>query len=554
MSETQDRKRRIVVLGGGFGGVFTAMHLEKKLRRDKDTEIVLLCRENYFVFQPLLPEIVSGNIGLFDTVSPLRRLLKRTTILVREIDEVDLEKKTVTLAPGFRPRQTVLDYDHLVLALGTVTDFRSSPGLHEHALRFKNLADAVQLRNHLIHVLEEATIEKDPELRRQLLTFVVGGGGFSGVEVCAELNDFLRRATRKEYRSINDSEIRVMLVHSGGRVLEREVGDKLALYAQSILVKRGIELRLHTRLDTATPDAAVLSGGERIPTKTVISTVPSSPNPLIETLDLPTERGRLKVDKTGKVEGRDDIWGLGDCVVWPHPDGHGVCPPTAQYAVRQGELLAHNITAQFADKPLKEFGFTGLGKMGSLGHRSAVALLFDKWPVSGMLAWFMWRSVYWMKLPGIDRKMRVAISWMLDLFFPPDTVQLRVDGAQSVAHVHYQPGETIFREGDLGDSFFIVLEGEVEVVREKCDETGDCEKVLAHLGPGQYFGEMALLHSRTRTATIRCTKPTRLLSLKQRDFGELVANLPELKHSFEKVADERVRDNSEVAAETPGGN
>ncbi len=544
MSDANARKRRVVILGGGFGSVYTAMHLEKQLKREPDVEILLVTRENYFVFHPLLPEIVSGNIGLFDTVSPLRRLLKRTTLAVREIDSIDLENKTVTLAPGFKPRQSVLDFDHLVLGLGTVTDFRNSPGLHEHALPFKNLADAVRLRNHLIHVLEEACIEQDPALRRQLLTFVVAGGGFSGVEVCAELNDFLRRAIRKQYRSLKNEDVRVMLVHSGARVLERELGEDLALYAQSILTRRGIELRLHTRLETATPGAAILKGGERIPTKTVVSTVPSSPNPLIESIDLPTDRGRVKVDETGRVEGSDHLWSLGDCAVWPHPDGNGVCPPTAQYAVRQGELLAGNIAATMKGKEPKKFGFTGLGKMGSLGHRSAVALLFDKWKVSGLFAWFIWRTVYWMKLPGFDRKLRVAISWALDFVLPPDTVQLRVEGSGSVGHVHYEPGETVFEEGDLGDSFFIVLDGEVEVVKKNGDGQ---DHVLAHLGPGKYFGEMALLQTRTRTATVRCSKPTRLLSLKQRDFGELVANLPELRASFEKVADERSRDNEELA-------
>src|ERR1051325_4760107 len=211
-SATAKEKKRVVILGGGFAGVYTARYLEKGLGRREDFEAVLVNKENYFVFQPMLAEVFSGAIGVTDAVSPLRRLLPRTELHVREIESVDLKNRTVTTAPGFQPHPHVLKYDHLVLALGNVTDFRGLRGIAEHALPFKNLGDALRIRNHVIHALEEAAIEEDYETRRRLLTFVVAGGGFSGVEVVAELNDFVREAARS-YRRISAGEIRVVLLH-----------------------------------------------------------------------------------------------------------------------------------------------------------------------------------------------------------------------------------------------------------------------------------------------------------------------------------------------------
>src|ERR1041384_7621333 len=228
---SKQARKRVVILGGGFAGVYTGQYLEKGLGRRDDFEITLINKENYFVFQPMLPEVISGTIGLLDTVSPIRRLLPRTSLHVRDIEAIDLENKTITTSPGFRPHPHIIEYDYLVFGLGNVTDFRGMAGLPEHALPFKNLADALYLRNHVIRALEEAAIEDhDMDLRRQLLTFVVAGGGFSGVEVAAELNDFLR-AVAKNYPSLNPHDIRVVLVHSQDRILP-ELPEELARFAQ----------------------------------------------------------------------------------------------------------------------------------------------------------------------------------------------------------------------------------------------------------------------------------------------------------------------------------
>ncbi|MBI4427859.1 MAG: FAD-dependent oxidoreductase [Ignavibacteriales bacterium] len=538
MNLANSHKPRVVILGGGFAGVYAAMELESQLANRDDFEITLVNKENYFVFQPMLPEVISGSIGILDTVSPIRRLLPKTRLIVRDVEALDLQQKNITLSQGFRPRPYSLQYDYLVFALGNVTDFRGMVGLPEHALPFKNLADAIFLRNHVIHVLEEAGIESDPELRQQLLTFVIAGGGFSGVEVCAELNDFVRHAA-KLYRGIEQTDIRVVLLHSSERILDREVSKELGLYAEELLYKRGVEIRLKTRLRSASSDAAILTTDERIPTKTLVSTVPSSPHPLIDGLDIPKDKGKIKCNGFLEVESLDGVWAVGDCALIPNPSGEGFCPPTAQYAIREGTTAARNIVVSVRGGQKKQFQFKGLGKMGSLGYRSAVAELFDYFRFSGFLAWFLWRTIYLWKLPGLDRKIKVGLAWALDLLIPPELVQLKLGTAQGVAQAHFEPGEVVFRQGDLGDSLYILLRGEAEVVREDHGE----QKVIAHLQPGEFFGEMALLNQKTRWATIRCIKPTDVLTVKKGDFTALVANLPDMRQTFENVMAKRMGKN-----------
>jgi NADH dehydrogenase len=533
-------RKRVLVLGGGFAGVYAARALEKALGRTDDIEITLVAKENYFVFQPMLPEVISGSIGLLDTVSPLRRLLPRSDIHVRELESIDLERKVVMTSPGFRPHAHAIEYDHLVLALGSVTDFRGLRGLPEHAMPFKNLADALLLRSRAIRALEEAAIEKDdPTLRRQLLTFVVAGGGFSGVEVAAELNDFVRGVARS-YRGLDPKEIRVVLVHSQDRILP-EVTEKLARFAQKILAKRGVEIRLNARLEAATGEEAVLTGGERIPTRTLVSTVPSSPHPLIESLALPkAKNGRLIADRFLRVEGHGDVWALGDCAQVPAPEG-GFSPPTAQHAIRQARTAARNIVAAVRGGELRAFDFKGLGKMGSLGHRSAVAEIFG-FNVSGFLAWWMWRTIYLMKLPGWGRRLKVATSWTLDLLLPPELVELKFAGFAGLSKEHFEPDEEVFHQGDLGDRIYIIQSGRAEVVREVDGQTIR----LAEVGAGQFFGEMALLNETLRGATVRCTQAMTVLSLPKREFALLVGALPELRRSFSAVMDDRAEANRDA--------
>jgi NADH dehydrogenase len=322
-------------------------------------------------------------------------------------------------------------------------------------------------------------------------------------------------------------------LHSRERILP-EVSEKLARFAERLLQKRGVELRLKTRLAAATAGGALLSSGEHLPTKTLVSTVPASPHPLLEALDLPkAKNGRIRVDRFLRVEGHSNVWAVGDCAWVTTADGTA-SPSTAQHATRQAETAATNLLAAIRGGPQRQFDFGGLGKMGSLGHRSAVAEIMGV-QLSGFLAWFLWRTVYLAKLPGWGRRFKVAVSWTLDLFMPPDLVELRLSRSTGMMHEHFEPGEVVFHQGELGDRLFIIIAGEAEMVREQ--DGG--EIVVARLGPGEYFGEVALLGHERRDTTVRCVSPMNTVSIPKSEFGTLTAYLPALRESLEAAARRR---------------
>jgi NADH dehydrogenase len=310
---------------------------------------------------------------------------------MREVEDIDLKKRIVTISPGFRPRQLQLQYDHLAIALGSVTNFHGMPGMIENAMSFRTLADAMMLRNHLIHVLEEADVEENPELRRRLLTFVVGGGGFSGVEVVAELHDFVR-SVKRNYLRLRNEPHRCVIVQSADRILP-EMSETLAMFAQRILRKRGVEIILNDRLRAATSERAILQSGTEILCKTLISTVPSAVPPTVQKLDCPKERAKLLVNTGLELKGYEGkVWALGDCASIKTVAGT-IVPPTAQHAIREATTAAINIAAAVRGGKRAEFGFERLGTLGSLGHGAAVAQVFGV-KVSGLLAWFLWRFIY----------------------------------------------------------------------------------------------------------------------------------------------------------------
>jgi NADH dehydrogenase len=529
---TERDHTNILILGGGFGGVYTAMELEKLLKKEPGVEIGLISVENYLVFQPMLPEVISGSIGLLDTITPIRRLCPNTNLYTRKVESVDLKNKVVTTSSGFRPRPYQLHYDHLVIGLGSITNFSGLPGLQEHALPFKYLGDALVLRNHIIHALEEADIEKDAEVRTALLTFVVAGGGFSGVEAVAELNDFVREGA-KSFRNLDPREIRVVLLHGRPPILP-ELPEDLGRFAQALLQKRGVEIRVNTRLAGATGDAALLQGGERIPTKTLVSTVPAAPNPLVANMTVKKDRGKIVVNEYMEVPDYPGVWAVGDCALVPDRITGEPCPPTAQHAIRQARCLAHNIVATMKGGPKEVFGFKALGKMGALGHRSAVGEVFG-FKISGILAWFMWRAIYLMKLPGLDRKIKVATAWFLDLLLPADIVQIKTEKTPGIGREHFEANEVIVQQGDRGDRLYVITDGEVEVVRQ--DEKSDI--VLAKLGPGECFGEMALVSDQPRMATIRSRTGVNVLTVDREAFNALFAHLPPLRGVFQQLIEQR---------------
>jgi NADH dehydrogenase len=527
--------KRIVILGGGFAGVYAARRLEKILRPDEAT-IQLVNQENYLVYQPMLPEVISGSIGITDIVSPIRHLCPRTQLIMREVESIDLVRKVVTVSPGFRPRRLEIPYDYLVIALGGVTNFYGMPGMLEHGKPFRTLADALALRNHLIHVMEEADVESDPAERKKLLTFVVAGGGFSGVELIAELHDFVTNV-KDSYPRLRGEAVRCALVHPKDHILP-EMDQKLAIFAEKILTRRGVEIIANDRVTAATSEKAVLKSGVEIPCKTLASTVPATVPTVLQKLDCPKDRGRLIANaKMELAEYEGQVWAVGDCAAASTAAGNAV-PPTAQHATRAAELVADNIVAVIRGQETRGFTFEGLGKLASLGHYSAIAEIFGV-RISGLLAWFLWRTIYLMKMPGLNRKVRIGLDWFVALLFPPDLVQIKAAREAGIARQHFDAGEAVFNQGDLGDNVYIIEKGQCEVVRIK----DGVEEHLADLGAGEYFGEMAVLGNVSRNATVRALTPTDVLLIPRGDFHQLKTSVPAFGAVFEELARARASAN-----------
>jgi NADH:ubiquinone reductase (H+-translocating) len=412
------RKKRIVILGGGFGGVYAAIHLEKLLAREHAVEICLVSRDNFFLFTPMLHEIAASDLEVTNIVNPLRKLLHRVDVLVGKVNEIDLPNKRVLISRGYRNGLQQVDYDHLVIALGSITNFYNLPGFPKLPLAMKSLPDAIRLRAQVLRHLEEANSECNPSDRQSLLTFVVAGGGFAGVETVAALNDFVREAL-PFYPNLSENMLRVMLVHSGSVILP-ELGESLGRYSEKVLAQRGVEIRHNTRVKRMTDGDIVLTDDTSIPSRTLVWTAGTVPNPLVSSLPCGKERGRLIVNQFLGVPDWPDVWAVGDCAFVPDTRNPGKShPPTAQHAIREGKVVAQNIAAALADRPLKSFSFRTIGLLASIGRRMGVARIFG-FNFSGFFAWWMWRTVYLSKLPGLDKKVRVAFDWTLDLLFPKD--------------------------------------------------------------------------------------------------------------------------------------
>ena len=530
------KKKRILILGGGFGGVYVAVHLGKLLsqRELEETEIALVNRENYIVFQPLLPEVISGSVELNHVIAPIRRMAPRASLYTRDIESIDPVARTVTLSPGARPTPLTLSYDHLVIAMGTRLDYSKIPGMREHASPFKYLGDALYLRNQLVRMLEEAEAESDPETRKRLLTFVVAGGGFSGVECIAEMNDFLREAVGA-YHNIAEHDLRLILLQRGERILP-EVTESLAAFAHRLLEKRGVEIRLGAGLKAVSANAVVVEdkqtgGTETIGTRTAVATVPAGPHPILTALPLPQGKGRIVVDQTTEVPGWPGVWAIGDCAAIKQVDGN-IAPPTAQHALRQARTCAENIVASYRDMPKKHFAFTGLGKLGSLGRRSAVAEVLG-FRFKGLFAWLLWRGVYVTKFPGLDGQLRLVADWVLDAFLPRDITQLRLFHEEAVHREHFEAGETVFASGDFGDKVYFIVRGEAHVERDGV--------LLARLHTGDVFGEAALISNRPRNATVRATSPLDSVAVSREAFQELLMHLPGLNDTMQQLMSGRAK-------------
>ena len=437
--------KRIVVLGGGFAGVSAAQELARQLRREHrlagasgstrtdQIEVLLLNRDNYFVFQPLLADIISGTIETTHVVVPLRRMLPGCGVEVGYIDGIDVTAQTVQLRRRLSGEVVAVHYDALIVALGGVTDLAAVAGMAEHGVGVRTLGDAFYLRNRALDMLEEARIESDAERRKRLLTFVVVGGGSTGVEVAAELRDLVELAAR----SFHDVRLepRVVLVHSRPIVLS-ELGERLGRYATRKLRQAGVDLRLGRRVARVAVDRVELDDGATIPTATVVSTVGNAPNPALASIPAARDgRGWLTPDATFALPGVKNIWALGDCASIIDPKTDRPMPATAQHAVREGPHAARNVLAALDGRPQTPFDYGQLGMLVSVGRFKAVGDVLGV-KVSGLLGWLLWRSYYLLRLPTLDRRIRVAIDWALDLILKHDIVEI------GVRRTRARPGET----------------------------------------------------------------------------------------------------------------
>ncbi|MGD2050618.1 MAG: NAD(P)/FAD-dependent oxidoreductase [Chloroflexota bacterium] len=423
-----DIPKRVVILGGGFAGVAAAQRLEKlTVGRNNPVSIdrTLISHSNYLLFTPMLAEVAGSSLEAQHISAPVRASCPHTRFQRATVEAIDTEKQDVYVISGPNMAAEVLPYDHLVLALGAVPKYFDLPGMAEHSFSLKSLEDATRLRNHVISLLERADVENDPVERQRQLTFVVAGGGFAGAEIVAELHDLSFNVLRY-YPRVDPSELSFILIHSRERILP-ELSPGLADYAQDKLQARGIKFLLQTRVSGATASAVLLQDGRKIPTYTIVWTAGNQPNPLLRTLPCEhNRRGAAITDETLQVQGLANVWAIGDCAQIPDVYNKGqACPSTAQHALREGKVAAENIIAVLRGEKPKPFKYKAIGLLVALGHRTGAAELMGR-HFSGLLAWFMWRSVYLFKLPGLEKKVRVLLDWTLDLFFSRDIV-LTVD-------------------------------------------------------------------------------------------------------------------------------
>jgi len=423
---TPDRPERIVIVGGGFAGVTLAQRLERLL--PEQTEIIVLGADNHLVFTPMLPEVVGRTISPLHVVVAGRQLTRRTKWLEARVSRIDRDKGE---AHYLRRDGTTasMRYTHLVLACGAPANLAEIPGLASRGYALKTVIDAIVMGNDVIGNFEAATTQPDPEARQRLLTVVVIGGGFSGVEVAGHITD-LMRAIHRFYPELKHETPHVVLLQKGTQLLPELHHESLSEFTLQKLRKNGIKVRLDTSAKKADSTAVQLTSGERIETGMIVCTVGTETHSLIKELGLPLEKGRLKTDPDMKVSGTTNLWSLGDCALVPNAFDGRTSPATAQFAMQQARQLAENLKCASQGTATRPFNFHPRGMLASIGHRNAVAVIYGV-KLSGFIAWFLWRGVYLAKLPTLSRKLEVALSWACNIPFPPNIVELRLSKKQA---------------------------------------------------------------------------------------------------------------------------
>ena len=505
---------RIVIVGGGFGGVKCARTLRKQLPQDA-CEIVLFSRENNMVFYPLLAEVAGAAINPGAVTVPLRQMLPGVRCRTEEVTAIDLTASELTYE-GHDGRTNRMPFDQAVLACGTAVDLSRVPGMADHAFPLKSVGDAIALRFHVTEQLEKAEVCADPERRRWYLSFVVVGGGFTGVEAAGEINDLVRGSARF-YRNFSRDDVTVTLVHSRDHILP-EVPPTLREFARTKMEQAGIHMELNARARLATADGVALHDDRMIRGATVVCTIGNTAPLLVQRLDAPKADGRLLTHPDLRLQASPNVWAIGDCAHIVNAYDGQVSPTTGQFAERQGRQAADNIIRVFQKQPTRPFAFRPLGQLCGIGERNAVAEILGV-RLSGFPAWWLWRTVYLLKSPSWSRRVKVAFDWTWELFFPRDLAYPKVNQTERVGRAHYRPGDYIVLEGEPATKFYVIERGDVEVVRR--DPNDGREQLLAVLGPGDFFGEVALIDRSLRVASVRARTVVEVLVMGKEVFSQI---------------------------------
>src|SRR5499425_513816 len=447
-------KTRVIIVGGGFGGVTLAEHLNPRVARD--VEVVVISSENHMVFTPMLAEVAGRSLSGLDVVIPGRQMAPRAAWLTATVTGVDLKKNEVEYT---RPngQTATLPFAHLVLACGCDVNLDVVPGMAANAYTVRTVADGMILGNEVIARFEQAAGEPDDAERERLLTVVVVGGGFTGVEAAGHLFDLMRNIM-PFYPQLSRNQPRMVLLQRGARIVPEFQHDSLSEFALRKLRQNGLDVRLNTEVKEVTARYVRLGTGERIDAGLTVCSVGTAPVALIKKIGLPVERGRLKTEPDMRVTGSANVWAFGDCAAVPNAWNAQISPPTAQFALRQAKQMAANLVRVQRGEATKPFHFRPQGLLATIGHHNGVAEIYGM-KFSGLVAWFLWRTVYLMKIPTIRRKFNVLVEWTWDIFFKPNPVRVRVAQQQRFKQAHYAAGDFVFRKGEPGGPFFVIKAG-----------------------------------------------------------------------------------------------
>jgi len=417
------KMKRILILGGGYAGVGVLNKIQKTFENNVNVNIELVSESNFFLHTPMLPEMATGTIEPRHIATPIRRFCKRAQFHQSKVVDISLDSKQVTIQRMTDKSQRVLSYDYLVLAMGGKTNFFGNSNIEKNSFTIKSLDDAIKIRNHIISMLEDADQETNKSLQQKMMTFMVVGGGFSGVETIGELNDFVRESSKKFYRNISYDNIKIILVSAGEKILP-EIGN-LGEYAKQALQKAGVKIFTNTKLEDFANGIAVLSNGEQISTSTVIWAGGNSVEKVIQKIDTAHHKsGKLVVNKQLKLDNHPEVFALGDCAFSVDPRSKKPYPPTAQHAIRQAKIVAKNLEYKIRGIGMQEdFIYDTKGSMAKIGKNDGVALLLGH-EFRGLIAWFIWKQYYLSTLPTNEKKIRVGLDWFVDLFFPRDITRL----------------------------------------------------------------------------------------------------------------------------------